>query len=395
MPIDIDALLAPPSSGPPAGADLRYQPIYDEIKAMKKLAEGDPTDLNPWKKILDLTSKSLVRSKDLQLAVWMLEPLARLDGFPGVSSGFAVLRRLLLEYWDSVYPVLDPEEVDPPGFRRSLLDWLDKVLPNIVKLVPLTAPPASFGLLHYEVTQKTGDERKALLDEGWPSAERFEEALQNSTLAHLETTLNAVLTCQTELAALQTAADQRLNGPDSHGEPLSFFHLKETLETAHWIVERPTKKKREAQGGVPGGASPESSAAGGGPGQLAGDEVWTEALNLTRGSRVDGLLLLQSQVANAIGGRDRFLKQLQLGELCLEAGVYALAFPIFDELTKTIDTRQLEEWEDKALIVRVWKGLVRCCGLLENQSPSAGARGKEIQDRLSNLGTSPAAGTLQ
>ena len=393
MLIDTDVLLAPPASGPPGGADLRYQPVYDEIKAAKKLAEADLTDLNPWKKVVELTSKSLARSKDLQLAVWMLEPLARLEGFAGVSAGFVVLRRLLVEYWDALYPALDPEETDPAAFRRSLLDWVDKVLPNIVKMIPLTAPPASYGLLHYEVTQKTGDERKALLDEGWPSPERFEEALQNSTLAHLESTLNVILTCETELAALQTAADQRLNGPDNRGETLSLFYLKETLETAHWIVERPTKKKREAQGGgQPGGVAtiePGATTAA----ALGGDEVWAEALNLTRGSRVDGLLLLQAQVANASGGRDRFLKQLRLGELCLEAGVYALAFPIFDELTTTIDTRKLEEWEDRALITRVWNGLVRCCGLLENQIPTAGARGKEIQDRLGNLGSAPVAET--
>ncbi len=391
MPIDIDALLAPPASGPPGGADLRYQPVYDEIKTTKKLAETDPTDLNPWKKVVDLTSKSLARSKDLQLAVWMLEPLARLEGFAGVAAGFVVMRRLLVEYWETLYPALDPEESDPAAFRRSLLDWVDKALPNIVKLIPLSAPPASYGLLHYEVTQKTGDERKALLDEGWPSTERFEEALTNSTLGHLESTLNAILTCETELAALQTAADQRLNGPDNRGEALSFFHLKETFESGHWIVERPTKKKREAQGGAAqaGGTVTSPDGAVAVASGLGADEVWTEALNLTRGSRVDGLLLLQAQVAAAVGGRDRFLKQLQLGELCLEAGVYALAFPIFDELTRTIDTRLLEEWEDRSLITRVWKGLVRCCGLLESQNPAAGARGKEIQDRLSNLGSTP------
>jgi hypothetical protein len=248
-------------------------------------------------------------------------------------------------------------------------------------------------LLHYEVTQKTGEEKAELLKDGWPTLERFKEALQNSTLSHLENTLGAILACQTELAALQTAADQRFNGPDNRGEPLSLLFLKETLANCHWLVEAPAKAKREAQGGSQPGAG---AASGGGqsltatPGDGTGDQVWSNALNLTRENRVDGLRLLQAQVASATGGRDKFLKELQLGELCLEAGVYALAYPIFDELAKTIDGRQLEEWEDRPLITRVWQGLVKCCDLLEAQNPAAAARGRDIQGRLSGLAAPPA-----
>jgi type VI secretion system protein ImpA len=391
--VDVDALVAPVAGGAPAGADLRYQPIYDEIKANKRTAESDPTDLNPWKKVAALAAQGLTRSKDLQLAIWLIEPLARLDGFPGVASGLVVLRRLLVEHWEGLYPALDPEEADPASFRRSLVNFVDKLLPSIVKTIPLTAPPSAFGLLHHEVTEKTGDEKKALMDEGWPSAERFEEALQNSTLPYLESTLAAILMCETELAALQAAADQRFNGADSRGEPVSLLFLKETLATCHWIVERPAKKKREAQtGGQPGVAGTAGPGSSGPlPGDGSGGQVWSEALNFTRENRVDGLRLLQAQVASATGGRDRFLKELQLGELCLEAGVYALAYPIFDELAKTIDARQLEAWEDQSLISRVWQGLVTCCGLIGPQNPAAGARGREIQDRLSGLAPGPAA----
>lgn len=393
--IDVDALMAPAAGASPAGADLRYQPIYDEIKAAKRLAEGDPTDLAPWKKVATLASQGLTQSKDLQLAIWLVEPLARLDGFAGVASGLIVLRRLLIEHWEWLYPALDPEETDPASFRRSLINFVDKLLPPIVKAIPLAAPPASFGLLHYEVTQKTGKEKEELLNDGWPNLERFREALQNSTLPHLETTLGAILTCQTELAALQTAADQRFNGPDNRGEPLSLLFLKETFANCHWLVEAPAKVKRDAQGGGPPGAFIAGS--GGQAVTMAadgtGDQVWANALNFTRENRVDGLRLLQGQVAAASGGRDKFLKELQLGELCLEAGVYALGYPIFDELSKTIDARQLEAWEDRSLITRVWRGLVKCCDLLETQNPAAGARGREIQDRLTALGSTAAEPT--
>jgi type VI secretion system protein ImpA len=393
LPIDVDALLAPAAGELPAGPDLRYLPVYDEIKSARKLAEETPVEIVPWKKVADQVGKSLARSKDLQLAIWLLEAIARIDGYRGTATGLIIIRRLLVEFWDGLYPPIDAEDSDPFAFRRALVEWINQKLPLIVKLAPITAPPASFGLLHYDVTQKTGDEKKALLDEGWPSGERFEEALQTSTLKFLESALEDVMTCEAELAALQAVADQRFNA-DGAQEKVSFFALKETLETAHWLIERPIKKQQQKAADAAAPAAGDAAAAGASSAtgaQADGDQLWNEALTLTRSSRVDGLRLLQAQVASAVCGRDRFLRQLQLGELCLEAGVHALAFPIFDDLARTIDARQLEEWEDKTLIVRAWRGLVRCCRLLDGQNPTAATRGQEIHDRLTRLDPGQAA----
>jgi type VI secretion system protein ImpA len=397
--IDADALLAPPADTPPAGPDLRYLPIFDDIKNARKLAEAEPGEVNPWKKVADLVSKALTRSKDLQLGIWLTESLARVDGYRGTATGIVIVRRLLVEHWDGLYPHIDPDDSDPVSFRRSLLEWIDRKLPEIVKLAPVTAPPASYGLLHYEVTQKTGDEKRALLDEGWPASERFEEALQNSSLKFLEDALQDVMTAEAELAALQSVTDQRFNTAQGPGSPekLSYSFLKDAFETAHWLVERPIKRaqdkaaKAAAADGTPAPAgTADGVSAGVSPN---GDQLWNDALTLTRNSSVEGLRLLQSQVASAGCGRDRFLRQLQFGELCLEAGVHALAFPIFDDLARTIDSRQLVEWEDKVLIARTWRGLVRCCRLLNGQPPSAASRAQEIQDRLNQLDPSLAAQT--
>jgi hypothetical protein len=99
---------------------------------------------------------------------------------------------------------------------------------------------------------------------------------------------------------------------------------------------------------------------------------------------------LQDHVAAAPSGRERFLRELQLAELSLEAGIYSLAFPVFDELARVIDSRKLEEWEERALITRVWQGLARCCGLLKNQNASCAAREAEVLERLAG-GEAPAA----
>jgi hypothetical protein len=167
--------------------------------------------------------------------------------------------------------------------------------------------------------------------------------------------------------------------------------LKQTFELARWLVERVVKKAPEPdaaaaqQGGI---------TAGQGATVVPGDQLWAEALTLTRDSKVDGLRLVQSHLSGATSGRDTFLRQLQLAELSLEAGVYSLGFPVFDELARTIDTRKLEEWEDRALIVRVFQGLARCCALLKTQNPATAAREAEMLDRIARLeGSSSASAT--
>jgi type VI secretion system protein ImpA len=223
--LDVDALLAPAAGGTPSGPDLRYLPVYDELKTARKTAEAEPQELIPWKKLADLSAKALAQSKDLQIAIWLMEPLARVDGFRGVSAGLVILRRLLVEFWESLYPAIDPDDSEPLGFRKALLNWVDEKLPAVVRTIPLTAPLASFGLLHYDVTLKTGDEKKALLEEGWPSSERFEEALNISSLTHLESVLEEVIACEAERAALQSVVDQRFNADGRGGDPVTFSSL--------------------------------------------------------------------------------------------------------------------------------------------------------------------------
>ncbi len=386
MGTDVDALLLPVDAAAPAGADLRYQPIYDEIKAARREAEADAGEVAGWKKVAELAVKATTRSKDLQLAIWLLEAFARIDGYRGAASGLLILRRLVDDYWDTVYPRVDPEDSDPLEFRRALLHWVDDRLPGILKTSPLSGPPAFYGLLHYEVTQKSGDEKKALLDEGWPSYEQVDQALQASATPYLEAVLEAVQSCESELKALQTAVDARFNDTSRASEPLKFVRLRESLETARWLVERPLKKRSGAAAAAEDQAAASNGSATTAPVlSVNGDELWTEALTLTRGSKVDGLRLMQTQLAAATSGRDRFLRQLQLAELSLEAGVYSLAFPVFDELAKVVDARHLEEWEDRVVVTRVLKGLARCCELLKTSDAAYGQRESEALERAARL----------
>lgn len=80
----------PPFSGPipgdnPAGADLRYAPIYDDIKEARRaddlLDRGDwsrELKTADWDKVRSLAMEVLTTSsKDLQIAAWPWKPSSR------------------------------------------------------------------------------------------------------------------------------------------------------------------------------------------------------------------------------------------------------------------------------------------------------------------------------
>jgi type VI secretion system protein ImpA len=397
---DIQLLVAPVAGAQPAGADLRYQPVFDEIKAARRAAEEDPGELAPWRKVADLATRASARSKDLQLGIWLLEAFARIDGFRGATAGLTVVRRLLDDFWDTVYPQLDPDEPDPLEYRRALLHWINDRLPSVLKAVPLTGPRMQYGLTHYEVTLKTGAEKDALMAQGWPGADQFAQAVEATPTPHLQQVLEQLDGCAAELAALQAVVDRRFEPASGgaragHADAVSFVQLKEALGSAQWIVTSALQRRLPAAGVAPGTAAPGADGDAGARGAVAAsggaDNGWSEALSLTKDSRVDGLRLIQAQLAAAVSGRDRFLRQLQLAELSLEAGVYSLAYPVFDELARAVDDRRLEEWEERALVVRVFRGLARCCSLLKTVSQAAASRESEAVDRLNQLEASQTA----
>src|SRR5919197_341425 len=121
--IAIETLLLPVDPTAPAGIDLRYQPLFDEIKVARRVADTSPTELAPWKKVADLVLKAAAKSKDLQLAIWLLEAFAHVDGFAGTATGLIILRRMLDDYWESVYPQIEADDSEPLSYRRALLFW--------------------------------------------------------------------------------------------------------------------------------------------------------------------------------------------------------------------------------------------------------------------------------
>lgn len=144
--IEVEELLQPISGENPAGESLRYLGTYDRIADARR--EDDPTlsqgiyksslKRADWTTAEALCVEALTkRSKDLQIAGWLLESWLHLYGFAGATNGMRLLSGLCEQFWDHMYPTL--EDGDLEG-RIALFDWIEQKLAIKLKQIPLTAP---------------------------------------------------------------------------------------------------------------------------------------------------------------------------------------------------------------------------------------------------------------
>jgi type VI secretion system protein ImpA len=145
-PCDWQALLEPIPGGDPCGESLRYEGTFDRVRHARQgddesLAQGvwETTPKKPdWSETAALCTGALAnRSKDLQLAAWLLEAWIHLHGFAGAAAGLALIRDLCQRFGDHLHP---KSEGGDPEIRYAAISWVNDKLATSLKLVPLTAP---------------------------------------------------------------------------------------------------------------------------------------------------------------------------------------------------------------------------------------------------------------
>ena len=142
---DLDRLTAPISAEHPCGEWLRYEGTYEQIRDARR--EDDPglpqgvwqTELKRanWNAVEQLCAEALTsRSKDLQLAAWLLEAWIQLDSFAGTARGIELMRRLCFAYWEEMYPALDADMAS----RLAPIQWVNDKLSRRLRLLRVTQP---------------------------------------------------------------------------------------------------------------------------------------------------------------------------------------------------------------------------------------------------------------
>ncbi|HEY6403353.1 MAG TPA: type VI secretion system protein TssA [Blastocatellia bacterium] len=318
--IDIDSLINPISVDNPAGAELRYTPVdakrgiswHDEIReaARENLFEQTPKYAD-WPKVIDLTTRALTTlSKDWQIAAWLVEALVKHDRFDrlvGLRDGAKLMRGLMEQYWDVLYPSIDTEDTDGPFVGRvNLISALSDSLSIAVKKIPLTNNQLglSYSYLQWhesrkfdvpddpnEHTERTAELIESANGEGKITSRDWRNAEVSTPHGYFLDRLEMIRECRAELKLFDDAMDdkfQRMDGGRLRRESPGVKTLSQALDEIHDLVAGIEEKKRPPS--VSGGSGADS---GNGAGMRQGFVMTEGAVS----SRQEALRRLE-EVAN-------------------------------------------------------------------------------------------------
>ena len=242
-----EGLLNPILGDNPSGKSLRYDPVYDKIREARReedvLPQGDwSRELKKadWPLVVKLTTDALTnKTKDLQLAVWLTEALLRRDHIAGLRGGLDLLRGLMENFWDTLYPEIEDDDLE---FRVGPLAWVGSKLDMAVRRLPLTKSKLDF--FRYQESLRVGYEkdcegndaktaaRALAIEEKKCTGEEFDEAVRATGDAYYEK-LGGNLTAALEsLQSLETLSDDKFGreGPN-------FANLRAALEDLQEFVK--------------------------------------------------------------------------------------------------------------------------------------------------------------
>lgn len=138
MDLNIETLLTPIPGANPGGEDMLFSPEIDGLKEARRaddptLAQGEweqEIKKSDWPKVEAIAIDTLTKkSKDIQVAAWLIEALTQQYQFEGLGQGLLLLNRLLETYWENLYPVIEENDL---SYRVGPLEWLNTNLPSVI-----------------------------------------------------------------------------------------------------------------------------------------------------------------------------------------------------------------------------------------------------------------------
>ena len=260
--LDFDRLLKPITANDPFGEDLRfdlsldspYQRIKDaraKARAIeRRLDHGDDANDSPrpnWRTVLELAPKIIAeRSKDLEVAAYLIEALAREQGFPGLEQGFRLVQELIQKYWEGLFPVPDSEGPEGRIIHISGLNGIDGdgTLIRPIQSIPITAGQSVRPLSCADVKQAqqmstlSPAEQQRRIAEGAPSAAMLEQAVAETPRAFFIARLEEIQHCLHEYDRMCAAIDTHCAGGSSHTSNIRNT-LEMVAETIRYIARLP------------------------------------------------------------------------------------------------------------------------------------------------------------
>jgi type VI secretion system ImpA family protein len=391
----ISDYLAPVEGTSPGGCEALQLSEWPFLIQARHEEPADPAladhKVADWPRAEELAAEILARkSKDLRVAIYLLEAKVKLHGFAGLRDGIRVLRSLIEMFWDSgLHPLIPEGELE---WRSKPLEWLNARLPILLGQVALTARDAgeNYSFEKYVESRRVGferdirnsdgdggfskkQERLAALEREEVSGEMFDAAVKATAAKTFGQIFEDFGEASQEFALLEGVLQQKFQVKDENGIVVADYvpnlaSVRRTLNEIRSVLE-PIIQKRRADEPEPSPiektapASRQPSLApiawiGNGRPDSNGNG-WEEAERLIGEGYPEQGLAAMARLAALEHGRIRFQRRLALAEICLRLKRDNLALTILEELSEQIKGLRLDQWEPPDLVARVWGNLYR------------------------------------
>jgi type VI secretion system protein ImpA len=241
--LDFESLLQAISEEAPCGVALKEgpatAPIYYQVKDAREAAraaeragargedEGGPAAQKPdWRLVVKLASDAIRdKSKDLWIAVWLLEGLVRLHGFAGLRDGFQLVRELCERYFDCIHPRPDDDGVATTVAQLAGLngEGAEGALIAPIAAIPLTQGTSVGPLTGRDYADAEGiartadpDARAKRIAQGATTLQMFETAASETSREFFLELRKDILAAIAEFDKLTTVLAEKC-GMDRHG----------------------------------------------------------------------------------------------------------------------------------------------------------------------------------
>jgi type VI secretion system protein ImpA len=218
----VEDFLAPIAPDRPSGRELTYEPEYDEIREARRSEDSAPQGdwkrkpkVADWERVIELGT-ALLRgeSKDVQVAAWVAEALARRHGLAGLRDGLRLVRAIQDAFWETYYPQIEDGDLES---RSGPFTFLNGVLPTVVRTTRLTEGPAEgpYSFLRWQESRATDNVglknpelMDALIAEGKITSKQFDDEVALTPRAFYEALDDDLRECAAALQDLDRSNDQ-------------------------------------------------------------------------------------------------------------------------------------------------------------------------------------------
>ncbi len=404
--INIDEILAPIPGENPAGENLRYTSIYDDInearRADDELDRGDwerEIKRSDWDKVIEISTEALIKkTKDLQIAIWLTEALINTEGFSGFTFGLKIISSFLRDYWENLYPEIEEGDLD---FRIGPLEFMNGKLSISIKQVSITDSNKTSGYswINWQESRQVGYEkdtlnqygdvdtkkknaREELIAEGKLTAEDFDSAVDLTSRAYYESLMKDLKACLEEFKNFDVLVDEKFGD-----NPPRLAEIRTALDDCDQLLTRILKEKREREPTPEPEKEPQAEEISASREEVVEVEeeiqqslpsgsfmakhfsdaeamekaVWNEALKQLKARGIKSALAQLYEASCSMPSvRERNRYRLLMAKLCLKAKRSELARPIVEELFTLIEELHLERWESPMWVAEVLDALYQC-----------------------------------